>query len=241
ASVNGGLGGVTDAILSPDDQFLYTASSSGVGVYKFADEQLTLVESDTADNSLNGLRPMALSYDGHWLYTVAENSGALVVFRRNDGSGKLDVIQTLSNGQDDVSTLRGAYRVAVSKDGKQVYVSSGRNQGDQAITAFTVQEDGRLKLLQQFINGSDDFNEFEGGNEITVSPDGKSVFAVASVSDRLFWFRRDPAAGKLTFVTSEQAGTFLTEGASGVCASPDGKFVYVADMSEGAIEAYRVH
>jgi 6-phosphogluconolactonase (cycloisomerase 2 family) len=239
ADAGKGLDGVTDAILSPDNHFLYTASYSGISIFKFTDDQLTLVEFEKAGDNLKGMRPMALSKDGHWLYAVGEFSGTLVAFRRNEESGKLERKQTLKNGEDDVSTLRGAYRVAVSGDGKQVYVSSGRTQGDQAVTAFTVEEDG-LKLLQQFVNGADDFSEFEGGNEVTVSPRGKWVAAVASVSDRLFCFRRDPTTGKLTFVTSAQAENFITEGASGVCVSPDDKFVYVADQNEGQIEVFKL-
>jgi 6-phosphogluconolactonase (cycloisomerase 2 family) len=97
-----------------------------------------------------------------------------------------------------------------------------------------------LKLLQQFVNGVDDFSEFEGANDIKVSADGKSVFAVASVSDRLFRFSRNLENGKLTFVASQQAGTFESPGAAALCFSPDGKFVYVGDEAEKAIEVYKL-
>ncbi|HEY3742992.1 MAG TPA: beta-propeller fold lactonase family protein, partial [Bryobacteraceae bacterium] len=240
ASASEELNGVTDAKLSLDDHFLYTASLAGLSVFKFDDGKLSLIQSERAEDGLQGLRPLVISPDGHWLYTVAETSGTLGVFRRDAGTGKIEVLQTLSNGQDGVTTLAGAFRIALSNDGKNIYVSAGRNQGDRAITGFEVQPDGRLKLLQNFVNGVDDFDQFEGGNEITVSPDDKWVFVAASVSDRFFRFRRDPTTGKLTYVTSQQAGTFRTGGAAGIRFSPDGKFVYIADQAEGAIEVYKM-
>jgi sugar lactone lactonase YvrE len=39
---------------------------------------------------------------------------------------------------------------------------------------------------------------------------------------------------------SQQAGNFAPPGAAGVCFSPDGKFLYIADEKENAIEAYKL-
>ncbi len=238
--VPGGLTLVNDAHLSPDDHFLYTASINGLGVFKFENNELTFVQFEPGEGNLAGLRRFALSPDGHWLYAPACIAGALSVFRRDEATGKLDPFQTIHDGDDGITSISGAHRLSVSSDGRQVYVSSGRFGGVQAISAFEVQGDGKLKLLQEFINGKDDFSEFEGGNEVQASPDGKWVFAVASLSDRLFRFSRDPATGKLTFIDSQQAGNFAAPGAASVCASYDGKFVYVADDKEGAIEVFKL-
>jgi 6-phosphogluconolactonase (cycloisomerase 2 family) len=229
-----------DANFSPDDHFLYTASNAGISVFKFEDDTLSLVQNIDGDGSLRGLRPFVISLNGHWLYTVAEKPGNLQAFRRDEASGKLESIQTLVDGQDGIASLNGAFRLAESADGKNIYVAAGRTQGDQAVSSFAVQPDGQMKLLQQFTNGMDGFEEFEGANEITVSLDGKWVFAVTSDSDRLFRFHRDPAAGKLTFISSQQADTFARPGAAGVCVSPDSKFVYVADDKESAIEVFKL-
>ena len=236
----GELNGIGDAQLSPDNHFVYTASGARLGVFKFEDDSLTPVQTEDAGGNLKGLRPFALSPNGRWLYTAAQQSGTLGTFRRDETSGKIEMLQMLSNEQEGITTLRGAYRLAVSSDGKQIYVSSGRDYGDQAVSVFEVQSDGTLKPLQQFTGGMDGFEEFEGGNEIGVSPDGKWVFAAATVSDRLFRFSRDSITGKLTFITSQQVGTFANPGANGVTFSPDGKSVYVADQIEHAIEVYKL-
>jgi 6-phosphogluconolactonase (cycloisomerase 2 family) len=136
--------------------------------------------------------------------------------------------------------VRDAFRLALSPNAKQLYVTTGRFGGHQAVSVFSVEADGTLKLVQHLPNGADDFTEFEGGNETAVSPDGTLVMATASFSDRLFRFARNPETGVLTLIGSQQAGTFHQSGAAGVCFSPDGKFAYVADEAESAIQVYKI-
>ena len=73
-----------------------------------------------------------------------------------------------------------------------------------------------------------------------LSPDGKSLVALASLSDRLFRFARDITTGKLTYVGSQQVGTKMVPGAAGLCFSPDGRHLYVADESASAIVVYEM-
>jgi sugar lactone lactonase YvrE len=118
-------------------------------------------------------------------------------------------------------------------------VSGGRFGGDQAISAFGIDQKGDWRLLQEFVDGTDSFTDFKGGNSLALSPNETSLIALASVSDRLFRFRRDPATGKLTFRGSQQVGRFARPGSAGLCFSPDGKFLYVADEASSAIVVYR--
>ena len=120
-----------------------------------------------------------------------------------------------------------------------MYVSSGRLQGDQAISVFETLPDGKLKLIEEHVNGEGDFTGFEGGNVIAISPDGTLVYAAATLSDRLVRFRRDPKSGKLTFLGSQSCGAFSSPGACALAFSPDGKFVYVADEDSNAIVVFK--
>jgi 6-phosphogluconolactonase (cycloisomerase 2 family) len=229
-----------DADFSHDDRFVYAGAASGIVVLELKDDNLSFVELAQGDGEMRGVRGCIVSPDGHWVYATAHETGVLEAFKRNETTGKLELSQVLKNGQDDVASLAGAFRVAESADSKFLYVSSGRFHGDQAVGVYAVQPDGQLKVLQQLINGTDEFTEFEGGNSICASPDGKFVCAVASLSDRFFRFTRDAASGKLTLLGSQQAGNFAPPGAAGVCFSPDGKFLYIADEKENAIEAYKL-
>lgn len=234
-----GLSFAIDARISPDNRYLYTASSGGVGVYKLESGKLTFLESQSAGGQIAGLRGAVLSPDGKYLYAPGAKSGSVGVFSRDEASGKLTVVQVLKDGADGVETIAGAFRMACSPDGKHVYLSCGRFGGDQAITAFAVQSDGTLQLIEAHVNDSGGFENFEGGNDIKVSHDGKYVYAVGSLSDRLVRFQRDAETGKLTFLGSQPVGHFATPGAAGLSFSPDGKFVYVADEDANEVVVYK--
>jgi 6-phosphogluconolactonase (cycloisomerase 2 family) len=60
--------------------------------------------------------------------------------------------------------------VAVGRDGRSVYVNSGRFEGDNAVSAFRIDDDGRLKHIQEFINGQGRLNGFEGGTTSASPP-----------------------------------------------------------------------
>jgi 6-phosphogluconolactonase (cycloisomerase 2 family) len=236
---NEGLTFAIDANFSADSRFLYTASSTGIGVFQVGDDKLTFVQSQTADGQLKGLRAVVVSPDGGTVYAAGSGSNTIGVLRRDAETGKLEVSQILTDGKDGVESLAGAFRIAVTADGKHIYVSSGRFSGDQAVTVFEKQQDGKLQLLEAHVNGEGDFSGFEGGNSIAISPDEKQVCVVASVSDRLVRFRRDPQSGKLTFIGSQVVGEVAKPGAAGLCFSPDGKFLYVADENSSSIVVYQ--
>jgi 6-phosphogluconolactonase (cycloisomerase 2 family) len=79
---------------------------------------------------------------------------------------------------------------------------------------------------------------------VVVSPDGKNVYAaglsaVLSSAGSVVTFSRDATTGALTFVDSLVHGDpdpiALFGGAEGIAISPDGKFVYTASFSTGAV------
>jgi 6-phosphogluconolactonase (cycloisomerase 2 family) len=170
AGPNRGLNFVVAACFSPSADFIYTGCSVGVGVYEIKGDKLQFVQSTDADGKLSGVRGVALSPNGDWVYATAMTSGNLAVFRRDATSGLVSAAQVLSNAESGTKSLNGAFHCAVSADGKFVYVNSGRFRGDQAVSAFTVADDGQLKLLQEFVNGTGEFTEFQGGNSLALTP-----------------------------------------------------------------------
>ena len=233
-----GLNFVIDATFSGDGKFVYTASAGGLGVFEKKNDTLAFVQYHEAGGQLKGVRDATISPDGKWVYAPAYISGTLGVFRRDAQTGKVEVVQIVANADEKVSGIAGAFRVVASQDGKHVYLSSGRFGGDQSVSAFEVLADGTLKQFQVINRADEGFEMFEGGNSLTLSADGRMLYVVASMSDGLFRFKRDPATGRLTLLGAQQVGDLAKPGSAGVCLSPDGKFLYVADESSSSIVVY---
>lgn len=237
---NDGLDFVIDAEFSNDNRYLYTGAAEGVGVFKIEDGNLRFVHLQSADGQLKGLRAVALSPNGQLVYVAAAQSGAVGVLRPDAISGKLEVVQVLRDEQEGVHALEGAFRIACSPSGEHVYVSSGRFGGDQAVSVFEAQADGKLKLLEEHVNGVGDLKDFNGGNDLAVSPDGSRLYALATLSDRIARFARDLKTGRLTFFGSQLAGDYAVPGCPGLCFSPDGRFLYIADEAANSILVMKV-
>jgi 6-phosphogluconolactonase (cycloisomerase 2 family) len=236
---NEGLNFVVDANFSKDNRFIYTAASEGVGVFRVQNDKLAFVQCESAGGRLLGARAATVSPDGAWIYVPAPRTGTLGVLHGDPATGKVEVIQLLIDGENGVNALEGVFRAACSPDGRNVYVSAGRFGGDQAISAFKTQGDGKLELLEEHVNGVAGFSGFEGGNDIKVSPDGRLVYALGTLSDRLVRFAREPATGKLTFLGSQSVGVKVLPGSANLAFSPDGKFVYVADENANSIVVFK--
>jgi 6-phosphogluconolactonase (cycloisomerase 2 family) len=238
-----------DAAFSPDSRFVYVIDDHGpaeggrgdVVAFRVDGGKLDLVGTDEGkDGCYNGARGLALAPDGKTLFVACHEPGTLVVADRDPVGGQTSVRQVVKDEEGGAHGLSGAMGVAVSPDGRFVYVSSGRFGGDSAVSAFRLGSDGRVAFLQEFLNGEGALQGFEGGNEIAVSPDGRNVYAVATRSGTVACFRRDPSDGKLAFLeTIPDGGDGGDSHAAGLGISPDGRFVYVATEDGKSISVFR--
>ncbi len=144
--------------------------------------------------------------------------------------------------------LAGAKGVAVSPDGRSVYVGS---YNDDAIVRFVrdtttgalvpqgcVMDTGGGAVCAQTENG------LNGAYGVAVSPDGRSVYIGSNLEDAIVRFDRTTTTGALTPMgcvmdTGGAAGCAQTanglDGADHVAVSPDSMSVYVASSSDNAI------
>ena len=164
------------------------------------------------------------------------------------------------------TALSAATGIAVAPDGADVYVGANtgiahfRRAPDGALTfancvdtsiaaapcSSPAPPDGGASLSVNAIN-------------LAISPDGRHVYAV-SWSDALVWWVRDPGSGDLTWggcrdaasdsATNNRcgAGTTFAGGnfpagsmdfSQGIAVTPDGQTIYIADQSEGLLQAQR--
>ena len=119
-----------------------------------------------------------------------------MVADRDGTTGKTRLRQILEDEEGNVHGLAGAAGVACSSDGMNVYVAAGRFRGDHAVSAYRFGANGRLELVQEFQNFKEGFSGFEGGNCVTVSPDGLNVYASATLSGTVASFRARPSDGQ---------------------------------------------
>lgn len=248
-----GLTWVIDSAISPDSKFVYTIADHGRGqraglsVFRITAQrklQLVqeLVQTNVGENKyFLGARGIAISPKGDSVYVASCWASTLVVLDRDAKSGKTKVRQIIKDEKGDVHGLGGAFAVTCSPDGKFIYTSAGRWEGDNAICVFKKTANGTLSLVQEIFDGKDGVTGFVGGNELKVSPDGRNVYAAGSRSNSVVVFSRNVKTGELTylqtFYNSEVAGK--DGDASGIEISPDGEYVYVAGDRDNSILIFK--
>jgi len=209
---------------------------------------------------------VVISPDGRHAYVAAQGPGAVHAFKRNARTGVLTPLSGLdgcvsrdgSGGACRTGRgLGGARALAISQDGRNVYVAS---EFGSAIAVFA--RDRKTGALRQ-LEGLDGCIT-EGGSPgtcaagrailsprgIAVSRDGKSVYVGSAGSDAVAVFARDRRTGRLTQLAGT-AGCVSETGTGGACAdgkalrnagavavSNDGRSVYVASFSSGAVAVF---
>lgn len=165
--------------------------------------------------NISGLRDpfnVVVSSDDKNVYVTCDLDDSLVVFNRDVATGALTfnelfddhTAQGVGSGTD-IDGLDGATGLAISPDGKNVYVGS---REDKSLLVFTRNtSNGKLTLLEVFQDHAAHTDPDIGTNqdgldivdEIAVSPDGKSVYTGSYTDHTLLVFDRNSTTGALTF------------------------------------------
>ena len=127
----------------------------------------------------------------------------------------------------------------VSLDGKHVYTSSS---SESAIAVFSRNATtGVLTFVEVQKDGVGGVDGLLGSRSVTVSPDGKHVYATGLAENKVSVFSRNATTGALTFGEIQTDGVGGVDGLAGaivVTVSPDGKHVYVTGNSEAAVAVF---
>ncbi|MFN6490671.1 beta-propeller fold lactonase family protein [Nostoc sp. DedQUE03] len=242
-----GLGGVYSITVSPDGKFLYAAGYNDSAVAVFERDtttgQLSFVEVQKDDtNGVDGLGSaysITVSPDGKYLYAAGYDDSAIAVFERDTTTGQLSFVEVQKDNTNGVDGLASAASVTVSPDGKYLY-AAGYNDSEVAVFKRDTTT-GQLSFVEVQKDGISSVDGLGGVYSITVSPDGKYLYAAGYQDSAVAVFERNQQTGRLSFVEVQKDDTDGVDGLGGalsVTLSPDGKYFYAAGYDDSAVAVF---
>ena len=203
----------------------------------------SLRQMDVAADGRSGVRGIggasgiAVSPDSRHVYVTGIEDDAVAVFVR-DRKG-LAFVESDEDGEVEggitLDGLDGAADVAVSPDGKNVYLAASK---DDAVVTFARNiRTGRLRFLDLDRDDVDAVDGVAGASGVAVTPDGAGVYVAGFEDGAVASFSRESGSGKLHFLEMDQPPDLA--GAFALAVAPDSGGVYSAWMLADRVVAFR--
>ena len=197
---------------------------------------------DSSIDGLGGASALALSPDDSLLFITATVDNALSVWRADAGAGTLARTDLHKDGQGGLDGLDTPSDLAVSPDGRLVFVVS---QGDDALSVWQV-DAGAGTLMQSALykDGSGGIDGLDGASGIALSPDGSLLFVAAQADDALsVWFvnAADGTVEQTDLHKHAASNIQGLDGASDLALSPDGRLLFAASETGDALGVWQVN
>ena len=162
-------------------------------IYRFDSRTRILSGTSPAFETLppgSGPRRLVFAPNGDLAFALTELSAEIFVYRWDSKAGALRPLQRLAIDDAGFTGKKSAAVIAVSQDGRFVYVS---NRGDNTVVAYAVNaKSGALTLVQRIDCGGDVPWSFG------LDPSGRWLVVANENSSSLAVFRIDAASGRLT-------------------------------------------
>lgn len=240
-----GINFVDNVSVSPDGRNVYAAGIASQTFVSFARSAATgelteiqvLQDGVDVPSGLNGVIANAVSPDGRNVYAVATIDGAVVTFFRNRRTGKLTPIQIIQEGVDGVTGLTGAFPVAVSHDGKNVYVGA---RLDHNVLVYSRARSGKLTLVQTLTEGVNGVIGIDGARWITEAFEGNVVYVAGPVHNTIAVLARNPATGTLSEIGVKINHVNATDlaGPTSLVESFDHQHLFVTAFASFALDSF---
>jgi 6-phosphogluconolactonase len=180
--------------IDPGGHYLLSADLGADKVFVYRFDPVTRQLTPAATPFLvaqpgSGPRHIAFAPSGRFVYIDSELSGEVSTYGWDQATGTLSPIQTLSAFPTDYIGEKSAAEIAVSQDGRFLYLST-RNS-DQLIAYAIDATTGRLTEIQRLPAGGKTPWSF------SLSPDGRWLLVANEASSLITEFRVDRRSGKL--------------------------------------------
>ena len=216
-------------------------SKAKSAVYSYFTLTFSDVEKDGTWTVSNFLVPtnIHISPDNKYVYATASGSNALIMFARDENTGRLLQKQSYLNGTSGITGLSEVFDVTLSRDGLNAYVTGFQ---DNTIVVFSRDRaTGELTFLELHKDNLAGVEGLQGIKDISISPDGKNVYTTGMEDDAISVFDRNLYTGKLNFSQVLVDNTLGIDGLDGITdveLSPDGKYVYTAGSIDDAVSIF---
>ncbi len=226
--------------LSPDGRHAYAVSAK-FGVLTVADVNAVTgalsAPTQVIPAGLTDGAAVAVSPDGKTVYVTNPAEDSVFVYGRAGNTGRLTLLQVLTDGVNGADGLAGARSVAVRADGAFVYVAGA---DENAVAVFSRDQTngptlGRLTYVSKYTDPN-----LAAPTSLTPTADGRHLL-VTSANNRVFLLGQG-SSGPLFFWSSLADGVGGVDGLGNPAAaalSPDGSYVYVAGRGDNAVAVLR--
>ncbi|HEY2160442.1 MAG TPA: beta-propeller fold lactonase family protein [Solirubrobacteraceae bacterium] len=273
-----GLDGPNSVAVSPDGENVYATSFQSSSIAVFGRNPSTGALTQAADGTgclaaaaipgcqtargLDGADVVAVSHDGRDVYTGSFRGNTVAAFARYHGGALQQLFGTGgcisqggAGGCASAVAMSNVEGLVVSGDGENVYAAA---PGSNAVDVLA--RDFSTGALTQLTGGSGCFTNaplagcttgrwLGGADSVATSPDGKSVYAAASLTNSVANFTRTSSTGRLAQASGTTGcaiyvlAVACTLGRTlilpeGLAVSPDGANVYVASFLPGSIDVF---
>ena len=265
-----GLGAVNQIALSDDGENVYAVGAGSDSLTAFDRDPATgnlqqkpggegcftntATPGCTDAMGLDQTEGIAVSPGGRHVYVTGNASSTIAIFARSTANGELDQVGCLSDAggecADSSLPLGGADGIAISADGRDVYVGAETSDAVSHFTRDTTT--GMLTPVDCIAETAGVCTDgrvlnFESLVDIRLTPDGKQLLAAAVDAKGVAILDRDATTGALSqrpgvdgcVAAGDHGGTCAVsptlQDPSFPAVSPDGKSVYVTTSGSNAV------
>ncbi|MEG9436557.1 beta-propeller fold lactonase family protein [Edaphobacter sp. HDX4] len=213
-------------VVSPNNAYLYVASSSSISVYAInSDGSLTAKQN----GAVISVASLDISPDGQWLFGLDRNQNALDEFKIDTSSGGITPFAT--PGYDALTGTILPAAVKVSPLGNLVFCALGTG-GERVFTLDTTS--GSLSYSQGLALGVSTTSD----NALAVDSTGSYLYVARSGTNGGLAVYTIGAGGALNSI----AGSPFAAGErpSSVTLDKTGKYIYVANRTDSTVSGYSI-